>query len=356
MGEKKDGDKPKSDKYKTVTATAYAAPAKDGIPELAGHVYIVGPGQADMFRKTTDAIAEYVGRVMMDEMYDLVYNGKEATFTEPADLSEDDAKGTKLEKYKIQLKMVLDEEKKYKSDKARVFRLIVGQCVPLMKNKLENEPTFKTLEAGKDVIGLTKLMKTLVYSTADHQYEFWTMQASLTTLLTLKQHEKEGVASFGKKFLAQLEATELVWGKLIPSKYSGGTDIEQAVAMNKFLACAFLAGLDRVRYKQVIDELNNDFLLGTTSFPEDLSGMLTLISNYRGVRISNPKAEAMLDGVAFAQGGPATCFRCGSNKHKKSDCPRRKKNNIDNESGEGEVLAMAQDDLEERERIAWYAD
>ena len=111
MGEKKDGEKQKGDKIKTVTATAVATRPYEGIPELAGHVYIVGPGQADKFRKTTEAIAEYVGRVMMDEMYDLVYGGTEATFTEPADLPEDQTKGTKLEKYKIQLKMVLDEEK-----------------------------------------------------------------------------------------------------------------------------------------------------------------------------------------------------------------------------------------------------
>ena len=349
MGENKEGDKPKSDKYKTITATAVVASAQDGIPELAGHVYIVGPGQADKFRKTTDAIAEYVGRVMMDEMYDLVYNGNEATFTEPADLPETEAKGTKLEKYKIQLKMVLDEQKKYKSDKACVFRLIVGQCVPLMKNKLENEATFKTLEAGKDVVGLIKLMKTLVYSTSNHQYEFWTMQASLTTLLTLKQHEKEGVASFGKKFLAQLEATELVWGKLTPTKYAGATDDEQAKATNKFLACAFLAGVDRNRYKPVIDELNNDFLLGVTSFPEDVPGMLTLITNYRGARISNPKTEAMLDGVSMAQNEQATCSHCGSNKHKKNKCPRRKKkqNNNDDDNEDEEVLVMVQDDLDE---------
>ena len=147
-----------------------------------------------------------------------------------------------------------------------------------------------------------------------------------------------------------------MWGKLIPNKYTGGTDAEQAAAMNKFLACAFLAGLDRGRYKQVIDGLNNDFLLGTTSFPEDVSGMLTLISNYRGARISNPKAEALLDGVAFAQGGQAACYTCGSTKHKRHECPRNKKKKNDNESEEDDVLVMAQDDFEERERIAWHAD
>jgi hypothetical protein len=118
MGESKDneGGKPRSDKpYKTITATAVAA-IQEGIPELAGHVYIIGPGQADKFRKTTEAIAEYVGRVMMNEMYSLVYNGTEASFTEPAELSDAEAKGAKLEKYKIQLKMVPDKEEKMNNE------------------------------------------------------------------------------------------------------------------------------------------------------------------------------------------------------------------------------------------------
>jgi hypothetical protein len=364
MGEKKDnegGEKPRSDKqtYKTITATAVVATPHDtGIPELAGHVYIVGPGQADRFRKTTEALAEYAGRNFMEEMHDLVLNGAEATFPEPPDLPDDQAKGAKLEKYKIQLKMALDEEKKYKSDKARVFRLIMGQCVPLMRSKLENEPTFKTLEQNKDVAGLMKLMKSLVYSTTSHQYEFWTMQASLTTLLTLKQHEKEGIATFGKRFLAQLEATELVWGKLIPTKYSAKTDDEKTKAMHKFLACVLLAGVDRGRYKAVIDELNNDYLLGSTTFPEDVPNMLNLIANYRGGRGSNPKTEAMLDGVVMNQAEHGKCTNCGSTKHKWDGCPRRKKDDKDRkkdkddedeEDDEQQNMAQAID-----HSAAWY--
>jgi hypothetical protein len=79
------------------------------------------------------------------------------------------------------------------------------------------------------------------------------MQASLTTFLTLTLHEKEGLASFGKKFMAQLEATELVWGPLIPTKYKDKSNADQAAARNKFLACVFLAGVERYNFKPVIN-------------------------------------------------------------------------------------------------------
>jgi hypothetical protein len=333
-----------------------AASANDGIPELAGHVFIYGPGRADKFRKSREAVAEYSGRNFMSEMYDLIQNGTEATFPEPADLPDADAKGTKMEKYKIQLKMALDKQEKYKADKARVFRLIVGQCVPMMRAKLEAEPTYPNLEASKDVAGLMKLMQTLVYSTTGNQYEFWTMQASMTTLLTLTQHPQESLANFGKKFMAQLEATELVHGQLIPTKYQGKTDAEKKVAMNKYLACVFLASVDRGRYKEVIDELNNDFLRGTVSFPEDIPSMLTLLNNYRGGKISNYKMEAMLDGVTMTQGLTRTqswrkCNLCGSTEHKAAKCPKK-----DQEASEASAQLVQENEDDDQARTAWYMD
>jgi hypothetical protein len=43
---------------------------ESGNPEPGGHVYTFGvPGQADKYQKTTEAIAEYVGQKMMNEIW-----------------------------------------------------------------------------------------------------------------------------------------------------------------------------------------------------------------------------------------------------------------------------------------------
>jgi hypothetical protein len=39
---------------------------------------------------------------------------------------------------------------------------------------------------------------------------------------------------------------------------------------DKFLACLFLACTDRERYKDVIDDLGNDYGLGNVNYPEDV--------------------------------------------------------------------------------------
>ena len=46
-------------------------------------------------------------------------------------------------------------------------------------------------------------------------------------------------------------------------------------ARKEFVACIFLAGVDRDRYKDAINEMNNDFLRHGKEYPPDVSSMVT---------------------------------------------------------------------------------
>ena len=51
--------------------------------------------------------------------------------------------------------------------------------------------------------------------------------------------------------------------KAVEETYAENVLADEAViykARNEFIACIFLAGVDRKRYKDAIDEMNNDFL------------------------------------------------------------------------------------------------
>jgi hypothetical protein len=122
-----------------------------------------------------------------------------------------------------------------------------------MKHKIEGNTKYPTLVEASDVTGLLQFMRELVYSTHSTQYEYWVMQASMKTLITMTQHDKESLASFSKKFLAKVEANEAMWGKLIPAKLKGQATGTQDAGRDKFLACLFLAGVNRHHYKDVID-------------------------------------------------------------------------------------------------------
>ena len=73
-------------------------------------------------------------------------------------------------------------------------------------------------------------------------------------------------------------------------------------ARNQFVACIFLAGVDRDRYKDAIDEMNNDFLRHGKEYPGDVSSMVTWLLKRRG-KASNKKGDDTTDGIvtSFAQ-------------------------------------------------------
>jgi Zinc knuckle len=296
-----------------------------------GYVYTYGiPGQTDRYIKTTKAIAEQVGKTYGKEMWRLVNDREETEFEEPKDPGDAATKG-QLEKYKMLLKAHIDEMKEYKKQKAKVFRIIMGQCSPTMKNKIENLPDYEELEDDDDVVKLLTKMRELVYSTENVQYEYWTMQASMRSLMIMRQGEKESLGSFSKRFLAQLEVTESVWGTLSPMKLKGSATDLQVKARDKYLACVFLAGVDRSRYKSVLDDLNNDFLTGVVSYPEDVPGMVALLSNRRGGGASNKKMDAIRDGafsVGFSQ-MDRKCYKCGKKGHIAKFCKEKEESDDD---------------------------
>jgi hypothetical protein len=125
-----------------------------GIPELKGHYYIYGVrGQVEKFLKTTRAIAEYVGTAYGKEMWTLIDKKEEAKFTEPdppADLDD----RAEMKKFEMKLKRVLDKEDKYQENKAKVFRIIIGQCEQTMKGTVERADGFGKIEKKDNVIGL----------------------------------------------------------------------------------------------------------------------------------------------------------------------------------------------------------
>ena len=169
-----------------------------GTEELKGYYYVYGSlDQDSRYIRTTKKITDYVAQRFTKQLAIVVSKGTEATFEEPD--KPDDKAGAiimDVERYKMLLKLCIEREQKYKQDKSKVFRVIMGQCKSSMRNKLEGLEHYETLEEEDDVAGLMEEIRKLVYATDNTQYEYWKMQASMKTMVTLKQGDKEALQVF----------------------------------------------------------------------------------------------------------------------------------------------------------------
>jgi uncharacterized protein YifE (UPF0438 family) len=239
------------------------------IEELGDNVFIYGvKNQGDKYIKTKEAIADYVGREYGKAMRQLVL-GKDNPPTEPKEppKPDKDAVSFAIKKFERLWSHYLHKLDKYHEDKAKVFFINLGQMTPTMKNKVESLANYKDLEDNDDVVGLLSAMKDLAFSTVSVQYEYWNMVNSVKKVVILQQGTNEPLPGYYRRWTTARDITEEQWGPWTPPKLAKASSDTDAEVRNKFQACAFLAGVDKVKYGKVINELNNSFLAGNNSYP-----------------------------------------------------------------------------------------
>jgi hypothetical protein len=309
-----------------------------GLPELQNATFSYGvKSQADRYVKAVRLISDHVGRTMGKDMYLLLTEREEASFPEPPQTS---GKPTtfEVERYKILYQQSVTNLQDYNDKKAKLLRLLLIQCHPSLRSRLEMQPEFKKLQQDDDVLGLLDKIKELVYSTEGGQYEYWTLQTTISNMMSVQQGTNETPQNYHRRFTEHVTAAETIWGSFYPTKLAkplatdGSDDAlkeQQTKARNQMLSCMFLAGTDRNRYKQVIDDLNNDHLLGQSNYPPDSAAMLHFIVNRRGIGTTSRTHDDLQDGkhTSFAQKGTrfnqkerARCSNCGKHGHHSDDC------------------------------------
>ena len=151
-----------------------------GDEELREFTFTIGVANAQgRFLKAKNGIAEMAGRKLGDDIYQLMKNGKEAVFKEPEEPTGDKPTYGQQKKYELEYRTYLEETKQYKKNKGKLFRTIAGQCVPVLRTRLEGITEFKAMEEKHDVIGLMGLIEGLVYNSGTGEYPYWTMATIL---------------------------------------------------------------------------------------------------------------------------------------------------------------------------------
>jgi len=133
--------------------------------EFHGIRFVFGrPDQVPIYLQSMKKLADYAGAKVNNNMCKLVKKKVEATFPKPKAPGKDPAKHV-VDECRELMKRKLDKEDKCNEDKAKLLRIIMTQCLPEMKDKLEAQSTeLEKLEDDNDVIGLLDVIKELVYN------------------------------------------------------------------------------------------------------------------------------------------------------------------------------------------------
>ena len=208
----------------------------DGIAELKDYFYaLVDPKEAYKFEETTKRIGNYVGRVYNHHMRALVVSGVELALTKPVYPTGKDPSEEKKAVWSKDYDTYIRKKDLYEEHKSKVFIVIMGRCTKAMRNRIEKLDAFKDSEKTNDVVALLKLIKRQIFDVNDRKHPSLRSVLALKKLCSCRQHDKEDLIDYYRRFNGVVEMVELSYGELSPDNKD---------SRNKLVAMIFMEGVD----------------------------------------------------------------------------------------------------------------
>jgi hypothetical protein len=151
-------------------------------PGLKGYTYDIqqqgsGSNNADDFVRTTQEISEWIARNYVDGGAD-VSNAINPTKLEfdpfPPPIADPATTATAVEMiiWELELKQRRHEEVRRKQLSNVAYAIVLGQCSQAVRDRIEASHQWTAISTGNDVIGLLKLLRTLLFSGTIHDHHY----------------------------------------------------------------------------------------------------------------------------------------------------------------------------------------
>jgi hypothetical protein len=197
-----------------------------------------------------------------------------------------------------------------------VYSLVWGQCTDVMRQRVEALANFESMSTKGDGLALLQSIKDLVYNFQSLKYLPHALDELKRCFYQCLHGKYATTATYLEKFQNMLDVIKHSGGSigedpgilesLITKRQQDLTimtddKISDAnkEAQEQYLAVAFLLSVDHVQYGQLIEDLENNYLVqGQDNYPEMVTAAYNLLTNWK--QSTMRVMGAPIDGVSFA--------------------------------------------------------
>ena len=266
------------------------------------------------------------------------------------------------EQHKLRIELHLAREEKHKDNCVKAAGLLLQQCSPTMKHKLQARPDYN--DTDMDPVQLLQAIKEASMNCEADEYIHKTVQEALRGFVNLKQGKEESLNDYLDRFMT---AKSVLWAhvgkdftKLLQSDEECETVKDNADKMSKlkaravesFLCYHFMANADQNKCGSLMESFKTQHNLkkndpnadATKRCPASVDTVTTVFQAHawdkayhekrRKEKTHKPKDSSKNkdDGnpsgaeeanKSFAQIGKGKCYCCGKSGHAFTDCPHK---------------------------------
>jgi len=280
--------------------------------ELKGYVYDIQHSDAtESFQKTTQEVAEYISKEYerAGEFRTALVDLEFEALVEPVISDEDANNRVKVLKYERLAKAYDAKVEARQKNEGKAFPLILGQCSPAMRDRLEASDQWKKINTKTDVIELLKLIQSASTTRQTKQEPSHTLMEAYRDFFSFRQIHLSN-SDYLQAFKDRLDVLERLAGpigqddaRVTQKVHDEEFEISHAEARvacrEAFIATTFLFGADKQRYGDLLVDLQNEHVISGRQYPATLTDAYNILVNYKS-RLRRNKSQG-LEGMAFVQ-------------------------------------------------------